>query len=41
MGDAERAEKFVRLTRRLGPTATALYERLEQIEREDRLDWLG
>jgi 2-methylcitrate dehydratase PrpD len=41
MSDAERAEKFMRLTRRLGPAAAPLFDRLEIIEREDRLDWLG
>jgi 2-methylcitrate dehydratase PrpD len=37
----ERAEKFMRLTRWLGDRAAPLLARLEAIEREDRLDWLG
>jgi 2-methylcitrate dehydratase PrpD len=41
MSAEERAQKFMRLTRRLGAAAGALYDRLEAIEREDRLDWLG
>src|SRR5271170_183410 len=41
MSAAERAEKFMRLTRRLGAAAAPLFDRLEAIEREDRLDWLG
>ena len=41
MDSAERTDKFMRLTRRLGNAATPLLKRLERIEREDRLDWLG
>jgi 2-methylcitrate dehydratase PrpD len=41
MSEAERTAKFMRLTRRLGAAAAPLLERLETIEREDRLDWLG
>jgi 2-methylcitrate dehydratase PrpD len=41
MSEAEREEKFMRLTRRLGGAAAALYSRLEQVERETTLDWLG
>jgi hypothetical protein len=41
MSATEREEKFMRLTRRLGAAAGALYARLEQIEREAALDWLG
>lgn len=41
MNEAERAEKFMRLTRQLGPAAKTLYDRLEQIEHEGKLDWLG
>src|SRR5262249_51619368 len=41
MSAAEREEKFMRLTRRLRGAAGALYSRLERIEREDALDWLG
>ena len=41
MSAAERQEKFMRLTRRLGPAAGPLYARLEQIETETALDWLG
>jgi 2-methylcitrate dehydratase PrpD len=41
MSATERVEKFMRLTRRLGPAAATLYERLETIEQADRLDWLA
>ena len=37
----ERTAKFMRLTRRLGERAAPLLARLEAIEQEDRLDWLG
>jgi 2-methylcitrate dehydratase PrpD len=41
MSAAEREQKFMRLTGRLGAAAGPLFARLEQIEREDKLDWLG
>ncbi|HEX3863729.1 MAG TPA: MmgE/PrpD family protein [Stellaceae bacterium] len=38
----ELADKFTRLTRAaLGERGAALYERLQNLERESRLDWLG
>ena len=41
MSATEREAKFMRLTGRLGAAAGPLYARLEQIERETSLDWLG
>jgi 2-methylcitrate dehydratase PrpD len=38
---AELAEKFTILTRRLGPAAPPLLARLSRIEEETALDWLG